>query len=500
MIHLDATATYARAMPNQLALGDLKSGRRWSYAALDAAVDRLAVWLVGEYGAASGERVATLSKNNAEMVMAQLACVRAGAVFMPLNWRLAVAELEALIADAEPAILFCQDGLTAPDNAPRTLDIAEMLALGSEGTAPPPAARRAFDDLSTLLYTSGTSGRPKGVMLSERNIFWGCTNLIHGNAVNPASVFLCDMPLFHTAGLMAATRTPLFAGGAVWISEGFDPEQTLGRMVDPMLAVTHYFSVPQMAATLWNRPEFDAQKLQKLAVWVIGGAPHPRAQAERLIRAGIRISDGFGMSEVGSAFAVPPFEFPVMLGKAGTCGLPLMTMQAKIVDDDGAEVPDGAQGELWLSGPSVALGYWRQPELTAQAFADGWFRTGDAAMRDADGYYTIVDRKKDMYISGGENVYPAEVEAAIAELSGVAECAVVGVPDDRWGEVGRAYVIAVAGSSLTDAEVMAHCLGRLAKFKVPKTIVLTDHIPRTASGKAQKHILRARALDELGMA
>jgi fatty-acyl-CoA synthase len=334
-------------------------------------------------------------------------------------------------------------------------------------------------------------------MLSEYNNFWGCTNLIHGNAVTTSSTFLCDMPLFHTAGLMAAMRTPLLAGGAVLISEGFDPELTLQRMMDENLGVTHYFSVPQMAATLWQRPEFDADKLQKIVAWAIGGAPNPKAQSERYIGAGVRISEGFGMSETGSNFAIPPFELDLMMAKAGSCGLPLMTIQAKIVDDNGDEVPVGEQGELLVSGPSVAIGYWNQPELTAKAFADGWFYTGDAAKCDEEGYFYIVDRKKDMYISGGENVYPAEVEAAVAELSTVAQCAVVGVPDERWGEVGRAYVIPAPNCTVTAEDIIAHCTSRLAKFKVPKSVVITDNIPSTASGKVQKHLLKARALEEL---
>ncbi len=499
MILLDATASYAKAMPNHLALGDLASGRSWNYGALHVAVNRLAAWLVDELGMASDARVATLSKNNAEMVILQLACIRAGTVFMPLNWRLAVKEIEALVADAAPMLLFCQQGLTPPDNSPRIVDITEMLKLGSPDGLPHPDARRPFDAVSTLLYTSGTSGRPKGVMLSEQNNFWGCTNLIHGNAVNPASTFLCDMPLFHTAGLMAATRTPLLAGGAVLVSEGFDPEWTLKRMMDPALNITHYFSVPQMAATLWNRPEFDAEKLHKIVAWAIGGAPNPKAQSERFIGAGVRISEGFGMSETGSNFAIPPFELPEMLRKAGSCGLPLMTVRTKVVDDNGHEVAPGEQGELLVAGPSVAQGYWQQPELTATAFVDGWFHTGDAAMRDEEGYFYIVDRKKDMYISGGENVYPAEVEAALAELPEVGECAVVGVPDERWGEVGRAYVIPAPGKAITAEQVIAHCTARLAKFKVPKTAVIGEPIPRTGSGKVQKHLLKARALKDLGI-
>jgi fatty-acyl-CoA synthase len=497
MILLDATATYAKAMPNQLALGDLASGRNWTYAALHVAVDRLAAWIVGDLGPASGARITTLSKNNGEMVILQLACVRSGTVFMPLNWRLAVAELDALVADGEPALLFCQQGFTPPSNAPRIVDIADMLKLGTEGSVPPQSARRPFDAVSTLLYTSGTSGRPKGVMLSEQNNFWGCTNLIHGNAVNPGSTFLCDMPLFHVAGLMAATRTPLLAGGAVLVSEGFDPEWTLKRMIDPALNVTHYFSVPQMATTLWQRPEFDAEKLRKIVAWAIGGAPNPKAQSERFIGAGIRISEGFGMSETGSNFAIPPFELPEMMRKAGSCGLPLMTVRTKVVDDEGKEVGAGEQGELLVAGPSVAQGYWQQPELTAKAFIDGWFYTGDAAMRDEEGYFYIVDRKKDMYISGGENVYPAEVEAALAELPEVGECAVIGVPDERWGEVGRAYVNPAPGKSITPEAIIGHCNARLAKFKVPKTAVVGEAIPRTASGKVQKHLLKAKALADL---
>jgi fatty-acyl-CoA synthase len=379
------------------------------------------------------------------------------------------------------------------------LAIEDMFGLGEAGASPPPEARRPFEEVSCLLYTSGTSGRPKGVMLSERNSFWGATNFILSNDVSMASVFLCDMPLFHTAGLHASCRSPLQAGATVLVTPGFDPVLTLERLSDPEWGVTHYFSVPQMAATLWNQPTFDASKLQNIKCWAIGGAPNPKAQSERFASAGIRIGEGFGMSESSSAFGMPTGRLDVLLEKAGSCGLPFVTMEAKIVDDLGNEVPTGECGELLIRSPSIALGYWNQPELTAKAFRDGWFVTGDAAMRDEDGFYYIVDRKKDMYISGGENVYPAEVEAALAELAEVGEAAIVGVPDERWGEVGRAYVIPAPGQDITSEQVIAHCAARLAKFKVPKTAVITDTIPRTASGKVQKHLLRARALEELGL-
>jgi fatty-acyl-CoA synthase len=205
------------------------------------------------------------------------------------------------------------------------------------------------------------------------------------------------------------------------------------------------------------------------------------------------MSDGFGMSETGSNFGMPVHDPEVLLAKAGSCGLPYISVQARIVGDDGKDVPTGEVGELWLRGPSVTPGYWNQPQLTAAAFSDGWFKTGDAACSDADGYYYLVDRRKDMYISGGENVYPAEVEAVLCELDAVAEAAVIGVPDPTWGEVGRAYIVVSGGRALDANTVLQHCRPRLAKFKIPASIVFTQHIPRTASGKIQKTMLQERA-------
>ena len=222
---------------------------------------------------------------------------------------------------------------------------------------------------------------------------------------------------------------------------------TLPRLADRKLAVTHYFSVPQMAQRLWNEPNFTPAMLQGLKAYATGGAPNPAAQVRRFIDAGIPMSDGFGMTETCSNFAVPITNIERWADKAGSIGLPMLTVEARIVDDNGQDMPIGEVGELWLRGPSITKGYWRQPETTAAAFENGWFKTGDAARRDADGFYFLVDRKKDMFISGGENVYPAEVESAITEITGVAEVAVISMPDETWGEVGWAYVIPVAGKT-----------------------------------------------------
>lgn len=494
---VDPVKTHAVFNPHGRAVVDLESSRQWRYAELHAAVDRLAAWLVEALGPSSEARVATLSKNCAEMLLLQLACARAGCVFVPLNWRLAKGEIDTLVNDAQPAMLFIGDEFEAPNTDAQIKPIDQTLDLGAPGSTPPQTARVPFNKTSTLLYTSGTSGQPKGVMISEENIFWGCSNFLFGNNVSMDSVFLCDMPLFHTAGLLAATRTPILAGGCVLISSGFDAPRTLQRLTDTKLGVTHYFSVPQMAAWIWNEPGFDADKLRKLHCWAIGGAPNPKANAERFINAGIRIADGFGMSEVCSAFGMPPYDFDALKEKAGSCGPAFLSFETRIVDDNGKDLPAGETGELWLRGPSITKGYWRRPEATAEAFSDGWFRTGDAGMFDEDGFFFIVDRKKDMYISGGENVYPAEVEATIAELDDVAESAVVGVPDERWGEVGRAYIVAVNGRSVSSEQIIEHCKNRLAKFKVPVSVAIVDSLPRTASGKLQKHVLRDRAREEL---
>ncbi len=488
-IIVDAIATHAAAMPARLAVGCAETGRRWSWAELDASVDRLAAWLVEELGAGSGARVAALARNHPNLLVLQFACERAGAVFVPFNWRLAPAEIAALISDADPALLFHDAEFTVPESAARKLPISELEALGEAGSKPPASARCGWDQAMTLLYTSGTSGKPKGVIVTSANAFWGPVNFALGSMVSYESVFLCDMPLFHTAGLFAAARVPIQAGASVWISQGFDPAKTIARMADRNLGITHYFSVPQMATTLWQHPDFAPEKLHGLKMYVTGGAPNPKAQVERFLEAGIRFSDGFGMSETGSNFAMPVHDAQRLKAKAGSCGLPLIAVQTRIVDEHGVDVAQGETGELWLRGPSITPGYWNQPELTAAAVHQAWFKTGDAALQDEDGFFYLVDRKKDMYISGGENVYPAEVEAALAELPEIAEAAVIGVADEKWGEVGRAFLILKAGAELSADAVLTHCRARLARFKVPASVVFADSIPRTASGKVQKHLL-----------
>jgi fatty-acyl-CoA synthase len=461
MTRIDPIAYHAKKYGNKLACIDLEIGRRWSYKELDREVNSAAGWLTDQLGPASGARVATLARNCVSLLVLHFACVRAGAIYTPFNWRLTVKELQALIDDAQPALLIHDSAFEVPPFTGQRISLTDCEERMTSAT-PTHACARSANDVCTLLYTSGTSGLPKGVMITENNAFWGCTNFNAGNDITSASRLLCDMPMFHTAGLFAAARSPLLAGGTVLISRGFDPGKTLARLGNSALGITHYFSVPQMAQSLWQQDEFRPETLRHLVVYATGGAPHPRAQVERFIRAGIRMSDGFGMSETGSNFGMPVHDPDLLLEKAGSCGLPYLSVQARIVDDTGRDIGDNEVGELWLRGPSVTSGYWNKPQLSRDAFAQGWFKTGDAAFRDPDGFYFLVDRRKDMYISGGENVYPAEVEAVLHEMAGVLQAAVIGIPDPRWGEAGRAYLVLTQDGAADTDSVLEHCRRHLA--------------------------------------
>ncbi|MGY4303363.1 fatty-acyl-CoA synthase [Bradyrhizobium sp. USDA 4369] len=493
----DIVASHRRATPGRIALSDLEADRHWTWAELHAAVDRLAAWLVERLGPCSAQRVACLSRNRADVLLLYLASVRAGAIFVPLNWRLARPEVRALIEDATPEIIFHEADFDLSGAPGQSFAIERLQDLGREGSRPDATARRSDSDVSTLLYTSGTTGRPKGVMISERAAYASSLNMSGGCGLTGRCVFLCDMPLFHTAGLFLTARATLQSGGRLLLSGGFDPMRTFARLTDPELGVSHYFSVPEMAAAITRSSSFDGAALRRLECWAIGGAPVPPALISTYLDHGVHLVQGFGMTETGANLSMPPHDLARLREKIGSCGLPLTGTRMRLVpvsDGGGAAAEvDIEEGELWLAGPGLAQGYWNQPEATRTAFHDGWFATGDIARRDADGFFRIVDRKKDMFISGGENVYPAEVEAALCEYPAVAEVAVVGVPDERWGEVGCAYVVLRPGAQADADALAAHCADRLGKFKIPRSFVVTAALPRTASGKVQKRLLQAEA-------
>ena len=505
----DPIAAHARAQPAKLAAKDLASGASYGYAALDERIARCAAFLAAHLGDDSGARIAMLARNCIDLIVLHYACARAGCVFMPLNWRLTLAELGVQAADAEPALLLYQEEFaqTAEGLAAQTPALA-LMRMDREFEEAMQTAKGArlggagalvnSETPIMLLYTSGTSGRPKGVIVTERSAFFTSINFALSVRMGPDSVYLCDMPLFHVAALMGASRPTLLMGGTLLISPQFDPPTTLRRISDPALGVTHYFCVPQMAQMLRLDPFYPQADFSRIVCMTTGGAPNPPALVRRWIEDGVAMSDGFGMTEAGGALSMPIGDLSLIARKAGSIGVPSLVMQARIVDDEGRDVAGGDVGELWLRGPNVTPGYWRRPDENAKTFQDGWLKTGDAARRDEDGFYYLVDRKKDMYISGGENVYPAEVEAVLVELPEVAEAAVIGVPDDRWGEVGCAFLAAKPGAAISPETILSHCRNRLAGYKLPRSVRIVASLPRTASGKVQKHILRARWQEESG--
>jgi len=501
LLLLDFVAHFARTTPTKLAVHDLTADTRLTYAQLDDAIDRGASVLRALLGDPKGKRVVVLSRNSAQMLVLHFACIRAGAIFVPLNWRLAPAEIGFMLMDCEPALIALErmfedrvEDRTVPrlslDDGPESF--AARLAAAPKPTTPGRGVSIEADAPITLLYSSGTTGKPKGVIVTLLNAFSGALNLALGTNCSPEAVFLCDMPMFHTAGLFAAARVPLLAGGSVLISQKFDAPVTYERLADPALRISHYFCVTQMAMMMRQLPGFDGRRLSRLTALITGGAPNPEAHILRWLDDGVMMVNGWGMSEICSALAQPVGDIERIRSHPSAVGLPHLTVEMKLVDAEGNEVPSGVAGEIWTRGSNVTPGYWRRPELNATAFVDGWFRTGDVAVCDADGFYSIVDRIKDMFISGGENVYPAEVEATIVELDAVGDVAVVGIPDQQWGEVGCAFVVVAPGKSLDAATIEAHCRSRLAKFKVPKRYEILETLPRTPSGKVQKHFLRAR--------
>lgn len=482
----DPLAYSALARSQKTAVVDLSTAERVSYAALDQLVDQAAAWLTTELGPAGGERVAYLGRNGIELLALALGAERSGHVFVPVNWRLTSPEVAVLLADCTPALLVAQDEFRPLiDRADvRTGALAAIAA-----AAPLPRTRHADDRPVILLYTSGTTGTPKGVIVTARNALAAALNFISVGEVGAQSVTFSDLPMFHTIGLIAVARSTLMAGGTLVLSDRFTPARSLAALADTSLGVSHYFGVPIMIELLERDPAFSPSALSRLHAIFLGGAPLSADLVERFLGFGVPLVNGYGMSEAGTAIHVP-INREAVRRMAGAVGLPAPHLSVRLVRE-GADVAPGEIGEIWLQGPSVTPGYWNRSADTAAAFSDGWFRTGDLARQDEEGVYWIVDRLKDMYVSGGENVFPAEVEAVLAAHPNVRDVAVFGVPDTRWGEAGVAVVVTDAQWFDTEA-LRAHCAGRLAKYKCPSRIVRADAIPRSAAGKILKPVLRAR--------
>ena len=459
----------ARNTPSRVAID--YEGRSIAYAELAAGADAFAASFQ-ETGLRRGDRVATLTGNSPEHVMVLFACAQLGLILLPLSWRLTAPELQYQLEDAEPSLFLVEDEygglanatghpwqrLERPGPATRSLD----LSVGSE-------------DGLLLIYTSGTTGKPKGALLTHANCFWTNISFDGATGVHGDDVVLQLLPQFHVGGWNVHPLLAWLKGATVVLERQFDAGRVL-RLIEEK-RVTTMMGVPPIYLFLSQHPRFAESDLSSLERAVVGGAPMPESLLETWAARGTAIVQGYGLTEAApNVLCLPPED---AVRKLGFAGKPYPFVDVRL----------GDEGELQVKGPNVFPGYWRNPEATAQAFTDdGWLRTGDVAEADDEGYYRIKGRLKDMYISGGENVYPAEVEAVLHEHPAVADAAVVGVAHERWGEAGVAFVVA---DGVSEEELIDWCSARLARFKVPLSIRFVAEVPRNSLGKIQKQGLLA---------
>ena len=491
----DWLAYHARYNSDLPACVDLGTGRRFTYAQINHRSTQLATGLAAEHGVGKGDRVAIIAANSTDFYELMFACWKLGAIFVPLNWRLHPVEIAALLAHGEPKVLFCDEeyaslaegweqGAMLIRRAGSSSDYEKLIAGHGPETVMP---ELTGDDLNCLLYTSGTTGQPKGVTYNYRMTHNTvlCAALHAG--MSRDSVSLTYAPLFHTAGLNGA-GTPLFHyGGCLYVMPRWDAGKCLSYLVDAEMGITHCIGVPTHYLMMSELPEFESARFPTLVCLGVGSAPVSMQLLRTWEAKGVALAQSYGLTECFSVTLTPPHRAREMLGSAGQA---MMHVELQVGDDQGKELPPGEVGEIQLRGPGVTPGYWRDPELTAASRVNGWFRTGDGARMDEDGTLFMVDRIKDMFISGGENVYPTEIENVIVKMPAVSMAGVIGVPDPKWGEVGMALVLPRKGRQVTAGEVLEQCRANLARYKIPKQVKIVSELPISPQGKLQKTELR----------
>jgi len=495
---------HASHRPDSVAISSVSNGRSFTYRQFSERIDALAHWLTTACGVKSGKRVLHLSKTRIEAFEVQFACMRLGAIYVPVNWRLNIAELLVIAADAEPCVTVYEPAF---ENAARAIEKQQhctLLVFAEDGVEDSPyeqaLARKLqpFESIGPLdwettwilLYTSGTTGVPKGAMLSYRMMSFNALNFIPTVNLSSSTTFLCCTPIFHTAGLNCYANPVFYCGGHVIVMSDFAPQKTLELFSSKAVGITHFFAVPTMYQSISELKNFAQASFPTLINAGCGGAPATESLVSRWLDKGIPIQPAYGMTEIGPAIAISNTAH--VQNKRLSVGHFAMNGEMRVVDEKNQPVHPGSVGELQVRGAILMSGYWKKPKQTRESYTDdGWFRTGDAVRQDTEGCLYIVDRYKDMYISGGENVYPTEVENAIAKHPAVLRTAVIGVKDAKWGEVGEAYVVLKQGSDVTHEKLNEHLAALLARYKLPKMYHFVDELPQTGSGKVKRAELRA---------
>ncbi|HSG88659.1 MAG TPA: long-chain fatty acid--CoA ligase [Pseudomonadales bacterium] len=495
---VDWVAFNAANTPAKTATIELPSGRRQTCGEMHDRVGRIAGWLTA-LGVGRGDRVGLLALNSSDSLDIVFATWRIGAVHLALNFRLTAPELDYIIGNAEPAVLIHDVDVAATVEA-LTVEVPHTIETDGRGgdTAFEAAIRDAArvdemvalepDDLCMLMYSSGTTGLPKGVMITHGMMLWASVNGASAFGLTNDMVSLAVMPMFHIGGLGVFTAPAIWAGGTVVVARAFDPGLVLDAFDSDELGITHFLGVPAIFNALRDHPKNAATDFSKVKYMLAGAETIPEALVRWWYGRGVSIQEGYGMTENTASFCVLAKEH--VPARAGSAGKPLKHIELRIVKEDGTDAAPGESGEIWCRGPVVTPGYWRRPEKTEETFVDDWLRTGDIGSQDAEGFVYVEDRLKDMYISGGENVYPAEIENILYDLEEIREVAVIGVPDERWGETGCAVVVLQENATLTPEAILAHCRPKLARFKHPNHVVFVEALPRNATGKVLKFELR----------
>jgi fatty-acyl-CoA synthase len=491
----DWVTYHAQRRPGEVALADVDSGVERTWAELERRVAR-ASRVLRDQGIGPGDRVALIAENDIRIFELQFAAMRIGAILVPLNWRLAELELGQQLAEAEHGLLI-HDGAWAELAA--QLSRVPRLAWGDADSGYEQALAAVRDPvaggeldpsaLTHILYTSGTTGAPKGVLCTNRTLVTQAQNLAHSSGfAQPGGHHLNIVPLFHAGGLNVFSNPMLFWGGKVSTVRRFEAARTLELLTDPELGITHLCGVLQMYEWVTALPAFGTATFPSLRTALFGGwgpsaAGIYRAWADR----GIWVQLSYGASEIGPNVSILSGA-DLSASERGTSGPILPHTAVRIADADGLEVATGETGEIWVRGPGVTPGYWRQPG--EEFFCGEWFRTGDAARIDAAGHLYVVGRIREVYRSGGENVYPAEVEAVLAQLPGIRELAVLGVPDEKWGESGLVALVPEDGVCITLEQIRSFAEGKLARFKLPAALFVLDELPRSATDKIARPQIR----------
>jgi fatty-acyl-CoA synthase len=491
MVSLSASvAWWARTEPGRTAL--VYEGQRIAYGELQRRVEA-AAGLLREQGVRPGEVVALLMKNSAAFVELALAISHAGAVLLPINYRLGAEEVAYILDHAGAVLLFCDEELQAAAGAARHIVVSGAAQMDSramaEGCAPSMQAHACRpDDLYRLMYTSGTTDRPKGVMHTYANAAWKCFDHIAALGLHREDRLLIVGPMYHVGAFDLPGLAVLAQGGMLAVLRDFEPEAVLALIERERL--TGGWMAPVMlnrVLALPQRERFDLGSFR----WLIGGGektPEERIREFGSLFTRARYIDAYGLTETCSGDTL--MEAGREIEKIGSTGRALAHVQMAVMDERGQPVPTGAHGEVCLRGPKVTPGYWKDPARTEASFFGDWFRTGDIGLLDEEGFLYLTDRKKDMIISGGENIASSEVERVLYQLPEVEEAAVIGLPDERWGECVTAVVVLKAGARLSFEALRAHCEGKLGGFKTPKRLIVRDALPRNPSGKVLKRVLR----------